>query len=664
MVISWAKILVFVVGGATAAAGTAYYTGMLDSYFGERVSVVAQVPDGDNDAPAEGTATSPQQDDDVQPEDAALHGGDDDVASGQDDTAAVEDEPAVESSDEDGERTAREDGDVIVPAFELLRVQPDGGMVVAGRAAPGADVEIQEGDSVLAVTKAGAGGDFAAVLDEPLGPGDYQLVLRATDEDDVVATSTQTALVSIPETRQGEVLALVDEPGEPARLITVPSIDDDGSAFVSAEGETVERAEQEIAREQPEDEQDEADGSASSGGEDVAELEAEANGGDAGTEEAAAGTEEAAGQEDEAADPDTDTAIAETRGDAPDAGDTAEIPGDIETDMAVAQGDDAPVMEDEPRRDFGGESDSDAAPGSGDDGEQGPAAEAGDGAVMVEAVEIEGDMIFVAGRATPGRTVRVYANSDLLGDAVVASNSAFLVDVRRDVPVGDYIIRADLLDAEGGVIARAAVPFVREEGESIAAVAPRLREGREQEQRGSEDDRAGDEGETVEDDTMPGGRPDREETAEQETGEDEQSVDAAPVEPAPAADAGEVEESESGAGLVAARPNAVETAPETETDQAAIVETDVTAEPLERVDGSVIIRRGDTLWHISRRVYGRGIRYSTIYLANQDQIRNPDLIWPGQIFAVPGETEEGEAADLGTLDDQAIIGAPAESAAD
>jgi nucleoid-associated protein YgaU len=51
---------------------------------------------------------------------------------------------------------------------------------------------------------------------------------------------------------------------------------------------------------------------------------------------------------------------------------------------------------------------------------------------------------------------------------------------------------------------------------------------------------------------------------------------------------------------------------------------------------SVIIRRGDTLWQISRRVYGgQGVRYTTIYLANQDQIANPDVIQPGQIFGVP-----------------------------
>lgn len=47
------------------------------------------------------------------------------------------------------------------------------------------------------------------------------------------------------------------------------------------------------------------------------------------------------------------------------------------------------------------------------------------------------------------------------------------------------------------------------------------------------------------------------------------------------------------------------------------------------------------------------MRYSTIYLANQDQIRDPDRIWPGQVFKVPEKSKEGEAANLKALGDQA-----------
>ncbi|TIV49821.1 MAG: LysM peptidoglycan-binding domain-containing protein, partial [Mesorhizobium sp.] len=86
------------------------------------------------------------------------------------------------------------------------------------------------------------------------------------------------------------------------------------------------------------------------------------------------------------------------------------------------------------------------------------------------------------------------------------------------------------------------------------------------------------------------------------------------------------------------------------TPSAGVAET--VAPKLEHADGSVIIRRNDTLWRISRRVYGHGTRFSTIYLANQDQIRDPDRIWPGQVFKVPGKSKEGEPADMKAMGDQ------------
>ena len=48
-----------------------------------------------------------------------------------------------------------------------------------------------------------------------------------------------------------------------------------------------------------------------------------------------------------------------------------------------------------------------------------------------------------------------------------------------------------------------------------------------------------------------------------------------------------------------------------------------------------VVQPGNTLWRISRRTYGRGIQYTVIYEANKDQIRDPDLIYPGQIFTLP-----------------------------
>ena len=55
---------------------------------------------------------------------------------------------------------------------------------------------------------------------------------------------------------------------------------------------------------------------------------------------------------------------------------------------------------------------------------------------------------------------------------------------------------------------------------------------------------------------------------------------------------------------------------------------------------SAIVSRGDNLWPISRRIYGRGVRYSLIYAANQPQIRNSSLMYFGQVFVLPTESAE------------------------
>ena len=49
----------------------------------------------------------------------------------------------------------------------------------------------------------------------------------------------------------------------------------------------------------------------------------------------------------------------------------------------------------------------------------------------------------------------------------------------------------------------------------------------------------------------------------------------------------------------------------------------------------VVVQPGNSLWRLARRTYGQGLRYTLIFEANKDQIRDPDLIHPGQIFQLP-----------------------------
>lgn len=50
---------------------------------------------------------------------------------------------------------------------------------------------------------------------------------------------------------------------------------------------------------------------------------------------------------------------------------------------------------------------------------------------------------------------------------------------------------------------------------------------------------------------------------------------------------------------------------------------------------AIVVTQGSSLWRIARKLYGSGEAYTVIYKANQEHIRNPDLIYPGQVFQIP-----------------------------
>ena len=669
MAITTNKALLFLAGGCAAALAIAYASGALDSMFAEPPKPIVALPE-----PAETT-----------PKDARV--------------PVVETPAAPSPAPEAPLETAApltEEAAVVPPSFDVMRVEGDGSIVIAGKATPDSKVEILVGSNVIAQATTGHEGDFAAVLEEPMKPGDYQIVLRSTSPQNVVAMSVETAVVSIPETADGQVLALVEEPGKPSEMIILPKpkapSDDTAVAAPGAAEPTVE-----------------------------------------------------------------EPAIAPSGAEAP----AVETPGGAETTedqlqaalpppAAPAETPAAPVAP--------------ATPGTEDP------------RVMVEAVEIDGRKIFVAGAADAGRRVRGYANEILLGDATTSPDGRYLIEAERDLPVGDYIIRVDALEADGvKVAARAAVPFEREPGETIAAIAPQAPAAPTvvaPAQPVAVAPAAPAQATTVATDAVeapPAAAPAQLAQApadeapdaptapatmsDQASGDTAPIVSAAPgttqapaapteapakpavVAEAPAAAAIEapstateaakpettttdaatapLAEAPAAGADTSAKAPAPETpakapemaaeAPASETpaapDEASAAATEAPALPvieapaadlaeaeqqpgtevamaptpgddlaappdagvpevlapkLQSVDSAVIIRRGDTLWRLSYRVYGRGVRYSTIYLANQSQIEDPDRIWPGQVFKLPEKSNDGKAdADLGRLGDRA-----------
>lgn len=611
MAVTPLKAFLFAGGGLVAATGVAYVSGALDPYFNQPpAEVAALAPPAAPEAPAEvspGTGVH-----DVTPPPAAAEpekpadqasippADNDDAAAPAEPAAPATDamkpaapnppqtdamKPAAPAAEEPAKpaeaaapATPPAAAGPVVPTFDLLRVEPDGSLVVAGNAAPNARVEILSGAAVIGSTTAGPDGAFAIVLDNPLKPGDYQLTLRATTPDNVVVASGQTAVVSVPEKPDGQVLAMVEEPGKPAELMTVP--------------EPAKQPEPPPAAAEP--------------------APAEPAPADAAAEPTPAPAEAA--------------------------------PPAAEQPPAAVEAQPAPA---EP---------------------QAPAAPAAEPKVTVEAVEIDGDKIFVAGLADPGRKVRAYANEILLGDAVTSPDGHFLVEATHDLPVGTYTVRVDALDADGAkVVARATVPFEREPGESIAAVAP-AEPARPAEQ--PAEIAAAQPAEVASEPAAPPAQAEppapAEAAAPPASGSAEAPPSAGGEKPPATAEAPAPQPAEP-----AAEPPAVATAPGQPAAPAPEKPAEVAAAAppgdgvpetvspkLEHSDGAVIIRRRDTLWRISRRVYGHGIRYSTIYLANQDQIADPDMIWPGQVFRVPEKSKEGEPANLKAMGDQATTKPP------
>jgi len=125
------------------------------------------------------------------------------------------------------------------PSFDVVRVEPSGDAVMAGRAAPGARVSVLSSDGVIAQTQADGNGEWVIVLDEPMAPGSHEIWLQAEGADGVVTESREAVVMTIPG-GDGSVLAQEgggaesDEvsSGGSVLAVTVPREDSTGAVAV------------------------------------------------------------------------------------------------------------------------------------------------------------------------------------------------------------------------------------------------------------------------------------------------------------------------------------------------------------------------------------------------------------------------------------------------
>lgn len=310
--------------------------------------------------------------------------------------------PTPEAVSPGGETAVEAPAGPVAPDFDIVRVDADGNVVIAGRASPGCVIVVRENGTEVGRTTVDRSGEWVLVPDGPLPPGDRELTLVAECEGNSPIEADRVVALVVPERPAG----------------AAPSSD---TAAVPSSGEAA----------------------IPSGG-------------------AAAAPSSGA------------VAVAVPR-----AGDGA-----------------AQVL-------------------------QLPGGEGARAAVGAIDYDVEGNTT-LSGTAEPGSTVRIYLDNEPVGSAVADAEGRWALKLEAPVPPGAYNLRVDQLGADGSVVARSEIPFVRE------VPLTDLPEGR-----------------------------------------------------------------------------------------------------------IAIIQPGDHLWKIASQRYGSGFQFTLIYEANRDQIRDPDLIYPGQIFTIP-----------------------------
>jgi nucleoid-associated protein YgaU len=116
------------------------------------------------------------------------------------------------------------------PSFDIVKVDPSGHAVIAGRAAPGAKVTVLDGATSLGEVTADDRGEWVLVPTAPISPGERQLTLEATDPTTGAKTkSTDTVALAVANPGQGSTqsgtvaVLLPGNANEPAQALQTPN---------------------------------------------------------------------------------------------------------------------------------------------------------------------------------------------------------------------------------------------------------------------------------------------------------------------------------------------------------------------------------------------------------------------------------------------------------
>ncbi|MCE0504758.1 LysM peptidoglycan-binding domain-containing protein [Roseivivax sp. GX 12232] len=670
---------VFLVAGVLALAlGGLYATGQLDPLLEREAGAEVGAADGsatgaeDAPAPETETAATPES-----PAEAPAAEGAESAEADADTDA--QDTPTEDATPDTTEEAATDEDPAAddsastetPPSFDLVRVSPDGNAVIAGRATPGALVTLYLGGAHVGEAEADASGSFVFLTDLGTSAAPRVLTLSERPEGAEEERFAEAEVILAPAAQVAEAPETPEEAEEVAALESAEAGDEIPTDGAAADGGTTEMTEEATPEaESPETseqvaaaddaqaagaistqnaqtgaaattpgvsttgdgETEQADAMAAADVQD-ATSKAETDETTSETETAAAGSEadingSTASEQSAASDGDTTGSQTTQTPDASDATQTAKAPTGSED---RATGEDAQVTAEAPQTTGDGPAqnaeagDDSAQSGTGETAEATAASTGDDAATVSPGTTAETDTTTDTAAntntttdTTPGQPQPTEAQPQVALSAPEAPQaSAGSAPVADDAPAPGAAPTAVLLSGPEGVevVQPATEPALPPEGEFVALDAI------------SYDDSGA---VSLAGRATPGGSVriylDNREIALTDVGEAGRWRSKLP---------------ETGAGTYTLRLDRVDG----EGRVLARIESPFQRESRAALEAAspgedapvyaVTVQPGNTLWGISRERYGEGILYVKVFEANRGQIRDPDLIYPGQVFALP-----------------------------
>ncbi|MFK7902038.1 MAG: hypothetical protein AB8B49_04260, partial [Nitratireductor sp.] len=108
------------------------------------------------------------------------------------------------------------------PTIDLLRVEPNGSVVIAGQSEPDTAINIFDGGALVAKGRSNKTGDYVIIFDEPLKKGDHELIVKSGDDPKTQITSAVSGVIVLPENKE-EMIVLLSTPGEASKILQMPT---------------------------------------------------------------------------------------------------------------------------------------------------------------------------------------------------------------------------------------------------------------------------------------------------------------------------------------------------------------------------------------------------------------------------------------------------------